>query len=498
MSETYGFYLNVMSSQNDLVWILAYLLLSMMASWSILLKDRDSFYKASWLAIVWFSPFVGVLLYMSLGINRIERKGQKIRSQKMFISDLNSYREQQSEQSLVADLELQAMQHASKDFMSAMYKATDCPLVEAHVIEAYQGGNKAYASMLECIEKAAVSVHLQSYIFDRGTAGDRFIAALLRAKQRGVEVRVLVDAIGAKYSFPSSYSQMKKLGLNCFKFLPNRLTGGLAFINLRNHRKILTIDSCIAFTGGMNIRDSHLQLGSNESFTDDLHFKLTGPIAERLDSIFMEDWCFSGGIVSSSWLLKHADIVVPADSSKSIVCRVIPDGPDLRAQKINLTNLLGISFAKSSIEILTPYFVPDKTTLDALCIAAMKGVRVRILVPKKGNIPFVNWAMIPQFSSLIKHGCQVFLSDFMFDHSKLMIVDKAWSCIGTANWDMRSYRLNFEVNVEVYNLEFAQTMHQIFQDKILRSKQLTMTDITSRSRVFNLRDQIFSLVSPYL
>ncbi len=467
-------------------------------SWSILLKDRDSFYKASWLAIVWFSPFLGALLYISLGINRIERKGQKIRRQKIFLSDLNTYNTDGKDQDRRRDLELHAMQHTSREFVTAMYKVTDCPLVEAQLLEAYQGGNKAYESMLYRIEKASVSVHLQSYIFDRGTIGDRFIAALLRAKQRGVAVRVLVDAIGAKYSFPSSYNQMKKLGLNCFKFLPNRLTGGLAFINLRNHRKILTIDSSTAFTGGMNIRDSHLQNESEESFTDDLHFKLTGPIAQRLDSIFMEDWCFSGGVVSGSWLLRHDDLLTPSFTSKSVVCRVIPDGPDLPVHKINLTNLLAISFAKSSIEILTPYFIPDKTTLDALCIAAMKGVSVRILVPKKGNVPFVNWAMIPQFLSLIKHGCQIFLSDFMFDHSKLMIVDNTWSCIGSANWDMRSYRLNFEVNVEVYDLEFALKMHQIFEYKMLRSRQLTITDLSSRSKVYNLRDQIFSLVSPYL
>lgn len=321
---------------------------------------------------------------------------------------------------------------------------------------------------------------------------------MTKAKQRGVDVRILIDAIGAKYSFPSSYSQMKKIGLNCFKFLPNRLSGGLAFINLRNHRKILTVDASLAFTGGMNIRDTHLQSRLGAPFTDDLHFKLTGPVVQRLDSIFMEDWCFSGGILANANHFFESEKQMTLNNHEQYVCRVIPDGPDIPVNKINLTNVLAISFAKSSIDILTPYFLPDKTTIDALCIAAMKGVLVRILLPKKGNISFVNWAMRPQFSSLINSGCQIFLSDFVFDHSKLMIMDRSWVCIGSANWDMRSYRLNFEVNIEVYNLNFAVTMCEVFEQKILLSNRLTSSDVAKKTNLSNLRDQMFSLVSPYL
>ncbi|MFW7379235.1 MAG: cardiolipin synthase [Oligoflexus sp.] len=469
-----------------LPWI-SHLFIATGASINILLHKRDPKAATGWLGVVWLSPYLGAFFYWILGINRIKRKGALIHKSLLASNpDYHSY--------------LQKYVSKTPDFhpelSECVARITQSPLLYASNIELFAGGDCAYESMLSDIERAERSIYLQTYIFDRGRVADRLIDALYRAMQRGVNVRVIVDAIGSRYSFPTVLSRLKRLGIPCRKFLPNTLPWHISFLNLRNHRKILLIDNELAYTGGMNIRDSHSRkFAKHGHYADDLHFKFTGPIVSQLFDVFSIDWTFAS---RQGLPVDPSSFVVPDTPGVRVPCRVISDGPDFDFEKIRWAMLAAIHSARRRIAICTPYFLPDFGVISALSVSAMQGVQVDILVPEKGNISLINWAMMPQFRHLIQSGCQIYLSSPPFDHSKSMVIDDCWSLIGSANWDPRSLRLNFEVNVEVYDRRFANRLLAVFDEKTQAAHLLTAEELQRRPMWVNLRDNAARLLGPYL
>jgi cardiolipin synthase len=218
-----------------------------------------------------------------------------------------------------------------------------------------------------------------------------------------------------------------------------------------------------------------------------------GPLVAQLQEAFAADWAFT----TDETLDGEAWFPELQERGKA-VARVIADGPDADFETVRWTLLAALAEAQHSVQIVTPYFLPDITLITALNLAALRGVRVDIILPRQSNLRFVDWASRALWWQVLERGCRIWLTPPPFDHSKLMIVDGHWVLLGSANWDARSLRLNFELNVEGYGREFAEKMGKIVENKLQGSRELTLADVDGRSYAAKLRDAIMRLFSPYL
>jgi cardiolipin synthase len=282
---------------------------------------------------------------------------------------------------------------------------------------------------------------------------------------------------------------LRRHGVATARFLSAWSTTGTRFINLRNHRKILSVDGRVAFVGGLNIRANNLLKSSSGDHTQDVHFLVEGPVINQINDVFVEDWQFAA---NESLELPRFESAVAG----SVVSRVLLDGPDVNYQKLQLTMMAAINTACRNIRIVTPYFIPDGTLINALQLAVLRGVCVELLVPDKNNLKFIDWAMRANESKLLEYGITIYRSKPPFDHSKLFLVDEEWSLIGSSNWDSRSLELNFEINLECYDRAFNRELVELFD---ARSQQAAaVTGKRDQQLIARLRNNFFRLFSPYL
>jgi cardiolipin synthase len=436
------------------------------------------------MGVIWLTPFAGTTLYLLLGINRIERHAKRKRR--------SATVELEPCEVPIADANC-VTQAGLRDLMVLGEKITGLPLTANNSVQVLVDGDEAYPAMLSAIDKAERSITLATYIFDRDRVGLQFVEALGRAVARGVQVRVLVDFVGASYHLPTIRRALQHVDVPVAYFLPTLLPWRLHYSNLRNHRKLLVIDGKTAFTGGMNIRQGHqLQTASN-GHVRDIQFQIAGPVVGQLQEIFAIDWRFTTGE-----LLSGPTWFECAEDRGTVAARCIADGPDESLDRMRKLLHGAISVARSSIAIITPYFLPDPTLITSLNIAAMRGVKVEIFLPERGNLRFVQWASTSQLWQVLEHGCQVWLTPPPFDHTKLMVVDGEWSLIGSTNWDPRSLRLNFELNVELYSPACALQLSKIIDQRRQQARAVTLQTIDGRPVWRKLRDGVARLFSPYL
>ena len=458
---------------------------ALLAAAHALLHKRDSRATALWLGIIWLLPGLGALLYLVLGVNRIRRRALAL--------GVHNTRTRPIPENL-GEPEPDGAEHL-KLLARVVTRISNQPLATGNKIEPLINGDAAFPAMLAAIEAAQKSISLATYIFDNDTSGKQFVAALARAGQRGVAVRVLVDAAGARYSWPPITRELHRARIPFAKFLRTSLgtPWRVATINLRNHRKTLVVDGRIAFTGGMNIRHGNMLTDQPKHPVQDLHFRVEGPVVTQLQETFANDWAFTTGegLDGEPWFPELTEC-------GRVIARVIPDGPDADFEKARQTLLAALAEAQTSVQILTPYFLPDPTLIAALNLAALRGVRVDIVLPAKNNLPVVHWASRALWWQVLERGCHLWLTPPPFDHSKLMIVDGHWVLLGSANWDARSLRLNFELNVECYGRAFAQEMEKVMAKKLSAAREVTLAEADGRPLAVKLRDAAARLFSPYL
>jgi cardiolipin synthase len=420
-----------------------------------------------------------------MGVNRIRRRAIKLGVHKTFSRDIPEN---------LGEPEHDGAEHL-KHIARVVSRVVTQPLTAGNKIEPLVNGDAAFPAMLAAIESAKKSVTLCTYIFDNDASGKQFVSALERAVHRGVAVRVLIDSAGTRYSWPPITYKLRHAKIPFAKFLPASIftPWRVATINLRNHRKSLVVDGGTAFTGGMNIRHGNVLADRPKSPVQDLHFRVEGPVVTELQEAFANDWAFMTDEILDG------EIWFPeAQEAGDVIARVIMDGPDSDFENARWTLLAALAEAQTSVKILTPYFLPDNALITALNLAALRGVRVDIILPAKNNLPFVHWASRAMWWQVLERGCHVWLTPPPFDHSKLMIVDGHWVLLGSANWDARSLRLNFELNVEGYGREFARQMEKVIEKKISAAREVTLAEVDKRSLPAKLRDAIARLFSPYL
>jgi cardiolipin synthase len=461
-------------------------LAALLASIHALLHKRDSRAATLWLGVIWLLPAVGPLLYLALGVNRIRRRA--------LVLGVHRTRQRGMPKNL-GEPEHEGAEHL-KLLARTVTRVVSRPLTPGNHVQPLVNGDQAFPAMLAAIESAKKSISLCTYIFDNDASGNQFAEALGRAVKRGVTVRVLIDAAGTRYSWPSIIHRLKALQVPCARFLPASLLTPwrVATINLRDHRKILVVDGATAFTGGMNVRHGNVLVDRPKSPVQDLHFHVEGPIVTQLQDAFVNDWVFATGEILNGeiWFPE------PQSHHRGVAARVITDGPDADFEKLRWTLLAALAESQTSVQILTPYFLPDTTLISALNLAALRGVRVDIILPAKNNLPFVHWASRALWWQVLQHGCHIWLTPPPFDHSKLMVVDNHWVLLGSANWDARSLRLNFELNVECYGREFALEMAAVIAQKLRGAHEVTKAEVDARTIPGKIRDSVARLFSPFL
>jgi cardiolipin synthase len=307
-----------------------------------------------------------------------------------------------------------------------------------------------------------------------------------------VKVRVLIDAVGVRYGWPPTHRRLRRAGVKTELFLPRFTPGWLPFVNLRNHRKVLVVDGRVGFTGGMNVRDDFLPADGRAPFGD-LHARVEGPVVAHLQSAFAEDWLFSAGEA-----LEGDGFFPSLRTAGGVLARGVTDGPDEDFEAVRWLLLGALATARERVRIVTPYFVPDAGLVTAIDVAVMRGIEVDVVLPERGNLPIVQWAQTAQLWQVLERGCRVWMSPPPFDHTKLVVVDGAWTLLGSANWDPRSLRLNFELQLECYDPELAASVEALATERMARARRLTLAEVDARSLIIKLRDGTARLLSPYL
>lgn len=460
------------------------------ASAHAVLHKRDVRAAIGWVGLIWLVPFFGSIFYGLFGINRIRRRASGLRSHE---PPLRSMRGGPG----AAHAGVVGVLPEPHSHFAAVARLLDaiapCPLTAGNAVVPLVGGTEAYRAMLAAIEGAQTSIGLSTYIFDADALGQAFAAALGRAHGRGVAVRVLVDGVGVRYSQPLITARLAALGVTAAEFLPTLFPLHLPYANLRNHRKILVVDGSVAFTGGMNIRRGHLDDAAAAEAIADVHFCLHGPVVRDFAATFAEDWQFA-----TSERLAGGDWFPALQACGPVLARVIAAGPDEDFELLRWSILAALSQARSAVRIVTPYFLPDPILATALMVAALRGVTVEIVVPLKNNLRLVEWAVYAKIGTLLGRGCRVFLTPPPFDHAKLMTVDGTWALIGSANWDPRSLRLNFELDVECYDADLVNRLNGLIDIRIAAATPLTLERLNARPLPIKLRDATAWLLSPYL
>lgn len=352
-------------------------------------------------------------------------------------------------------------------------------------------GRQAYPAMLEAIRTAQHHVFLVTYIFKGGFVGAQFIEALAAAAARGVDVRLIVDGVGGTlYSWQRPWRKLMKLGVKVEQFLPPSCIPFNLSINLRNHRKVLVCDGT-GFTGGMNISDENWNQGSGYRIQD-VHFLCKGPIVAQLQEAFLRDWGFITGHYESLPCLLHE-----ADSG-SALSRMVLDGPGSGKDPLHDLYCGIITTARHSVRIMTPYFLPTHEMIASLKTAALRGVKVSVILPAKNNLCYVQWASWHLLPGLMEAGVEFYCQPAPFAHTKLLILDDDYVQLGSANLDPRSLRLNFELNIEVFDTKLAQQLIQHFVEVRQASQAISMQQLQQQHILVRLRNAACWIFSPYL
>ncbi|WP_018860559.1 phospholipase D-like domain-containing protein [Thioalkalivibrio sp. ALJ3] len=448
-----------------------------------LLQRRETGTVIAWVGLIVLLPLGGSILYWMFGVNRIRRRAHALREGHLLVDPAAREANGPGIPSRWARL------LSSGDRLAPFRTSAD------NSVRPLTDGDQAYAAMLGAIDRASRSITLATYIFDYDVIGQRFVRHLKAARDRGVEVRVLIDGIGARYSRRNTLRFLKRAGIPAAAFMPvHHLPRTLAAFNLRNHRKMLLVDGEHGFTGGMNIRRGHSASDPGPHPIQDLHFEVRGPICLQLQRVFAEDWQFSTqeALEGTPWFPEETR---PAGA---LLCRALPDGPDEDFEVIKFTLLAAIAEARERITVVTPYFLPDLELLGALKAAALRGIEVDLLLPERNNLRLVEWATRPLHGELLARGCRIWLTPPPFNHSKMMLVDGEWLLVGSANWDPRSLRLNFECNLECLDRDLGQQLGAWAEDLRTRSHPLTLEDVHARPLPARLRDGAARLLTPYL
>lgn len=421
----------------------------------LLVKRRQPVSSVAWMLAIIFIPIGGAVLFLLFGINRVERrKASKLRSTEQLA-------EQRPQPPEPPRMPRENDRPATRRLMRLAQRLTDVWPTEGNEIELLTDTNRTLGLIEQALLNARESIHLEYYIWQPDRTGTRIRDLLIRKAREGVRVRFLYDGFGSFWLTKRFLKPMHEAGIQIATFLPGQTFRERWSLNLRSHRKIVVVDDRVAFTGGMNIGDEYIGRKLSIGFWRDAHLRITGPEVRRHQSIFAEDWFFATGEV-----LPESELLAMSEAVQPVIAQTISGGPEKETSAFQALMLAAINEAEDHLLLVTSYFAPPTAIITALENAALRGVRVRLMLASKANHLATLLAGRAVYDLLLKAGVEISEYQRGLLHSKTLTIDGHWSLVGSANLDCRSLFLNFESGVILYDERLAEQLEQQFEQDV--------------------------------
>jgi cardiolipin synthase len=459
----------------------------------VFLERKNPANTWTWLMVLLFLPSVGFILYLFLGQNLKRKKLFLLKKEEK--ENLASIIDKQKEFLNNEDL-IKTNPFLSKysDMMKLNLCSDNAFYTNNNHVTIFTDGKSKFDRLKETLNNAKLYIHMEYYIFQNDNLGRSILEILSRKAKEGVEVKLLYDGMGCLKVPKSFFDPLIEAGGKVACFFPPFLPYINLRVNFRNHRKICTIDGEYAFTGGFNVGDEYLGLSKRFGFWRDTHLFIQGDAIDALELHFLMDWRFAAeeDTIFDNKYFPHRTHIGKTG------LQIVSSGPDSTWSSIKNGYLKMISKAERNIYIETPYFIPDDSILEALKIASLSGVDVRIIIPSKPDHPFVYWASTSYMGELLESGVKCYTYTKGFIHSKFLSIDESISSVGTANLDIRSFTLNFEINTFIYDKEITSKLESFFIDDLKSCDELTLEKYTNRSFSVKFKESVSRLLSPIL
>lgn len=454
----------------------------------IFIERKDPTTTWAWLLIMIILPGLGFILYLLLGQNlsreRLFKEKKKIDKQKRLEISKEWTKEKGKELGSDRFINLRKMNFTNS---GARYTTSND-------VELFFDGEDKFRQLIDDLRNAKKFIHIEYYIFRRDELGRKILNILEDKVKEGVEVRFLVDSMGSYTITKRSLREFTNNGGKFEIFFPGILPHINTRINYRNHRKIVIIDGEYGYTGGFNVGDEYVNRDKKIGFWRDTHIRIRGEAVNDLSDRFLLDWCYASGEKIEDFSKYYFN----SERKGNIGIQIVTSGPDHTEEYIRNAYIKIINDAKENVYIETPYFVPDAPMLEAIKLSALSGVDVRIIIPGKPDHIFMKWAASAYMGELLDAGVKFYLYLNGFVHAKTIVADEQISSVGTANMDIRSFQLNFEVNAFIFNRNIAKKIEKQFFEDMDNSKLVTLELYKKRSRRLRIREAIIKLISPIL
>ena len=447
----------------------------------------------AWTLILYIAPYIGFIAFLLIGrkINNSNMFGIKNVEIKIF----EKYSKQVKKRS---QLQVESNELKNIDMIMALEAMDYSPYRNDNEVHMYSDGKEFFEELLNSINKAKKSINIEFYIFKNDDIGTKILDVLEEKAKSGIEVRLLYDSVGSRLLNRNALKKLRAVGGKTGEFFPSWLKFLNPNMNFRNHRKIVVIDNKVGFVGGFNVGDEYLGKDKKFGYWRDTHIKFKGSAVKDLNLRFLADWRYA--TKEEVDLSPVLDIDDEKSTDANIGMQIVSSGPNLSDRyEIKLAYLKMIQKAKKYIYIQSPYLIIDKSISDSLKLASTSGIDVRIMLPGKGDHPFVYWVNLVNAGDLLDFGVKIYHYDKnAFLHAKTVVIDDEICSIGTANMDTRSFELNFEVNAFIYSEIIAKEQKGEFEKDILKCEELTLEKYKNRSRGVKVKEAISRLFSDVL
>ncbi|MDV4152195.1 cardiolipin synthase [Clostridium sp. AL.422] len=472
----------------SIILIIIYLINIISAISLIFIERKEPNTTWAWLLILLLLPGFGFIIYLFLGQNLSRQKifrEKKVTDNKKVKELLESFNEEKRNRGISDEF---------IDLIRMNYNNSGALYTSGNKVDTFINGDEKFKSLINDIRLAKKFIHIEYYIFRMDNIGKAIIHELKKKVEEGVEVRLLVDGAGSKSLRGKDIKYIKSLGIKFFIFFPGILPYINTRINFRNHRKIVVIDGKVGYVGGFNVGDEYVNGGKQFNYWRDTHIRIQGEAVNELNKRFLLDWDYA----SEGELKSYDKYFLNQDEYGDIGMQIISSGPDHIEEFIKNAYMKIINNAKENVYIQTPYLVPDEPIKEALKIAALSGIDVRIMVPGKPDHFFMEWILSANIGELLECGVKIYRYEKGFIHSKTIVADGKVASIGTANLDIRSFQLNFEVNAIIFDSDFTNEQEKIFINDIKDSRLVTIEEYNSRGRSIRIKEALIRLIAPIL
>ncbi|WP_027394623.1 cardiolipin synthase [Aquimarina latercula] len=472
-----------------IIAISLYILLTSLAILHIILYGSRPTKSLSWLLIVLILPVIGIFLYIIFGVNRRRFKFFKLKQ-----TVRRRLYEQNFGDRFTKEKHLVFTDNKSSKLSKLMRNSSNFGTQASNKVEVLQNGKKTFDTIFEELQKAEKFIHLQYYIFEEGELFEKLYSLLKEKLENKVEVRILYDAIGSYSLRKKAVKKLKSIGVKVYPIMPLHYGSFLFTLNYRNHRKIIIVDGKVGFTGGVNISDKYIKSNSELGIWDDTHLYIKGPAVDNLHRVFIKDYYFA----SDQELLLTDHYLPKIEDEGTIPVQIVAGGPDSDYASIMHQYISMINLAEKYIYISNPYFIPNNAMLEALRMAALSGVNIKLLVPKKSDSWLAKYSMLSFFEELLFLGIEIHQQKDDFLHSKVIVMDGEIVSIGSGNFDHRSFEHNFETNALIYDKTVAENVCKDFISDCNNSFLLEYKTYKNRSIKRKLSEGVARFFSPLL